>query len=154
MDKYGYLYFKDRTGDTFRWKGENVSTAEVEAIIHNAVQLNDATVYGVEIPGVEGRAGMAAIVDEADAFNLRQFIERMQQQLPPYARPIFIRLCKEVDTTEGTYKLKKTDLQKQGFNPNVLKDGDHLFYWNATKNSYESLTKEIYEDIMEQKLKF
>jgi len=99
MDKYGYFYFKDRTGDTFRWKGENVSTAEVEAVISSACELSDAVVYGVEIPGTDGKAGMAAIVDPEERLDLPSLYEQFSKSLPPYAIPVFIRLLKEIDTT-------------------------------------------------------
>lgn len=102
MDECGYLYFRDRTGDTFRWKGENVSTTEVEAVLHKAVGMNDATVYGVEIPNIEGRAGMAAIADENENVDLEQLQHALKEKLPAYARPVFLRLCKEVDRT-GKY---------------------------------------------------
>lgn len=46
-DELGYLYFRDRTGDTFRWRGENVSTSEVEAAISGVADQRDAVVYGV-----------------------------------------------------------------------------------------------------------
>ena len=64
MDQFGYLYFKDRCGDTFRWKGENVSTMELESIISNTLQLADCIIYGVDVPNCEGKAGMAAILDK------------------------------------------------------------------------------------------
>lgn len=99
MDQLGYVYFKDRTGDTFRWKGENVSTAEVEATISGIVKLNDAVAYGVELPGQEGRAGMVAIVDDQNQLDLEKLYKDLQVALPAYARPLFIRILKNVDTT-------------------------------------------------------
>ncbi|KAF4524074.1 hypothetical protein B566_EDAN013022 [Ephemera danica] len=88
MDEKGYLYFKDRTGDTFRWKGENVATAEVEAAISNAIGLKDACVYGVEVPGAEGRAGMATILDADHTIDLSVLGKSVAKSLPPYAQPI------------------------------------------------------------------
>ncbi len=102
MDQDGYLFFKDRSGDTFRWRGENVSTSEVEGIIQKHIHLNDAVVYGVEVPGLEGRAGMVAIVDPNGTLNLAGLNESLKKSLPAYARPIFIRIMQEVDTT-GKY---------------------------------------------------
>ncbi|KHJ97915.1 AMP-binding enzyme [Oesophagostomum dentatum] len=103
-DRLGYVYFKDRTGDTFRWKGENVSTTEVEAILHPERGVADATVYGVSVPEREGRAGMAAVVrNNDDQADDEEFIERLGARLAaslaPYALPQFIRLCQDVDRT-------------------------------------------------------
>lgn len=99
MDEYGYFFFKDRTGDTFRWKGENVSTAEVEAVISNIVGLKDAVVYGVEVPGSEGKAGMAAIADPDGNLDLTVLADGLTKQLPAYARPLFVRILKEISMT-------------------------------------------------------
>ncbi|XP_055634949.1 long-chain fatty acid transport protein 4 isoform X2 [Toxorhynchites rutilus septentrionalis] len=142
-DERGNLYFRDRTGDTFRWKGENVSTSEVEAEVSNASGYRDTVVYGVEIPNLEGRAGMAAVLDPERQVDLIKLAQTLKGTLPPYARPMFVRLLTKVDMT-GTFKLKKLDLQKEGFDPNVIDDA--LFYLSP-KGSYESLTKEVYEQI-------
>lgn len=146
MDHLGYLYFKDRTGDTFRWKGENVSTTEVESVVHNAMGLVDATVYGVEVPGQEGRAGMAAIVDAAHRIDQRAldaFADAMRNQLPAYARPMFVRLCDEVDKT-GTFKLKKTDLRAAAFDPAKCTAHDRLYFMNVVTGKYEQLSADKY----------
>jgi len=99
QDDHGYFYFKDRQGDTFRWKGENVSTAEVESIIAKAADLRDCAVYGVEIPGSDGKAGMASIVDPTGTLDLNALSTEMSNHLPSYARPLFIRILKEMDMT-------------------------------------------------------
>uniref|UniRef100_A0A8C6VZN4 Arachidonate--CoA ligase n=1 Tax=Nothobranchius furzeri TaxID=105023 RepID=A0A8C6VZN4_NOTFU len=99
MDKYGHMYFKDRTGDTFRWKGENVSTTEVEGTLSRLLDMKDVVVYGVEVPGAEGKAGMAAIADPSRSTNLEKFVKDMEKVLPPYARPVFLRCLPEVDKT-------------------------------------------------------
>lgn len=111
-DELGYLYFKDRTGDTFRWKGENVSTSEVEGVVSNIIDYKDAIVYGVEVHGQEGRAGMAAIYDPDDSVNLQTLAEGVKKALPSYARPIFIRILRKLDLT-GTYKLKKSTYKRK-----------------------------------------
>ena len=82
MDELGWLYFKDRAGDTFRWKGENVSTMEVEAIVSSVVGLADAVVYGVEIPDTEGRAGMVAIPDPEGKVNVDELYPGLETRLP------------------------------------------------------------------------
>uniref|UniRef100_A0A8D8VB01 long-chain-fatty-acid--CoA ligase n=1 Tax=Cacopsylla melanoneura TaxID=428564 RepID=A0A8D8VB01_9HEMI len=149
-DKLQYYYFKDRTGDTFRWRGENVATSEVEDALSKIVQLKDAAVYGVEIPNVEGKAGMAAIVDIENTLDLKQLISGMQKTLPSYARPLFIRTIKEVEMT-GTFKLKKIDLQTEGFNPNKVKDP--LYFMDPSTNEYIPLTTDIYQKIVDGKVR-
>nr|AKN21615.1 slc27a-1 [Schmidtea mediterranea] len=152
QDELGFFYFRDRLGDTFRWKGENVSTAEVEAVISNCLNLNDCVVYGVEVPHTEGKAGMATIVESGqNAIDLKLLDEKLKQKLPVYARPLFIRICRNIDTT-GTFKLKKTDLMKDGFNPNLI--DDNLFYLDHKTCHYASLDSAIFEQIMKGLLKF
>ncbi|KAK5976546.1 Long-chain fatty acid transport protein 4 [Trichostrongylus colubriformis] len=147
-DKLGYLYFKDRRGDTFRWKGENVSTTEVESILQPVMSVVDATVYGVEVGKNEGRAGMAAIV-LGDDVNVEEFMneiaKKLRDNLASYAIPVFIRLCKEVDRT-ATFKLKKLDLQKQGFDLKLCK-GDPVYYWNSSIKGYSLLDAQMQKDI-------
>src|SRR5271168_2541820 len=105
LDEAGYFHFVDRIGDTFRWKGENVATSEVNEAVLDSPGVADATTYGVEIPGADGRAGMVAIVAD-DRFDLREFGEHLARRLPAYACPVMIRLCASLDTTE-TFKQKK-----------------------------------------------
>lgn len=102
MDELGYVYFRDRTGDTFRWRGENVSTSEVESIISTVLQLADCVVYGVLVPGLEGRAGMAAIALEngfSETDVLQRLLAELPRHLPPYARPVFIRFVSAIEST-------------------------------------------------------
>lgn len=149
-DEIGNLFFKDRTGDTFRWKGENVSTSEVEALVSNEAAYKDTMVYGVEIPNMEGRAGMAAILDPNHEIDFEEFTKGIKKQLPTYARPLFIRLLTKVDVT-GTFKLKKLDLQKEGFNPNLIQD---KIYYLAPSGLYEQLTSEYYNKIINGEVRF
>ncbi|KAK3917028.1 Long-chain fatty acid transport protein 4 [Frankliniella fusca] len=121
MDELGYLYFKDRTGESFRWKGENVASAEVEAAVCAILGLRDVTVYGVEVPGAEGRAGMAAIVDPENSLDLEVLAKGIDKMLPTYARPIFLRKVAALEMT-GTYKVKKYILQKEAFDLKLVKD--------------------------------
>jgi fatty-acyl-CoA synthase len=120
QDARGYFYFVDRIGDTFRWKGENVSTAEVAETINRFPGIRDANVYGVEVSGRDGRAGMAAIVadDNLDFAGLRAHLHAL---LPDYARPLFLRVCGELAVTM-TFKQKKLDLVGQGFDPATTAD--------------------------------
>ncbi|XP_017762478.1 PREDICTED: long-chain fatty acid transport protein 4 [Eufriesea mexicana] len=148
-DEFGNLYFKDRTGDTFRWKGENVSTSEVEAIISNVINYRDCIVYGVEIPGLEGKAGMAAIYDEKATLDITRLSVDLKEHLATYAVPRFIRILTKIDLT-GTFKLKKKDLLDEGYNPKRIED--KLYYLNE-KLGYQLLTTEIYDQIQQGKIR-
>ncbi|XP_047987565.1 long-chain fatty acid transport protein 4-like [Leguminivora glycinivorella] len=145
-DELGYLYFRDRTGDTFRWRGENVSTTEVEAAVSRVAEQRDAVVYGVEVPNTEGRAGMCGIVDVNRTLDLDQLAKDLAKDLPPYARPIFMRVMASMDMT-GTFKMKKTDLQKEGFDPALVKK-DKLYYLDSKLGRYLPLGAEEYEKIV------
>lgn len=89
----------------FRWKGENVSTSEVEAVISNIVDYKDAVVYGVEIRGQEGRAGMVAILDPEEVVDLKEFVQGVKKALPSYARPIFVRILRKIDLTGTLHQI-------------------------------------------------
>ncbi|KAH8326981.1 hypothetical protein KR074_000063 [Drosophila pseudoananassae] len=149
-DERGYLFFRDRTGDTFRWKGENVSTSEVEAQLSNLAGYKDVIVYGVSIPHTEGRAGMAAIYDPTREVKVSHLAEELAKALPSYARPQFLRFLRKIDLT-GTFKLRKVELQQQGFNPEVIED--ELFYAQPD-GTYQPLTSSIYERIQRNELRF
>jgi len=151
MDEFGYMFFRDRTGDTFRWRGENVSTSEVEATVSNIVKLNDAVAYGVEIPGVEGRAGMVAIVDENNSLDLKQLYRDLQKALPAYARPVFVRVLENVDLT-GTFKLKKTEYRKESFNPSQT--SDNMYFLDSKAGEYRLIDEEVYNQICSGKIRF
>ena len=112
-DDQGFWYFVDRIGDTFRWKGENVAAAEVLAAIRAFPGVSDACVYGVEVPGASGKAGMAALV-AADGFDFAAFRAHLSQRLPDYARPLFLRPVASLDVTE-TFKQKKQSLAAEGW---------------------------------------
>ncbi|KAH7729350.1 Protein ACS-22 a [Aphelenchoides avenae] len=148
MDRLGYVYFKDRTGDTFRWKGENVSTTEVESVLMPLKSVVDLVVYGVKVPGVEGSAGMVAAVKQPETTD-EEFLElltlHITRNLAPFAIPVFIRLCDVVDKT-GTFKLIKTNLQRQGYR---LSDAstDRLFMWDGKARRYQRLEESTVRQI-------
>jgi fatty-acyl-CoA synthase len=114
-DEHGYFYFVDRVGDTYRWKGENVSTGEVTAVITACPGVSDAAVYGVAVPGSDGRAGMAALVVN-EKFDLGTFRHHLATRLPDYARPLFLRIVTSIELT-GTFKLRKQELAREGYDP-------------------------------------
>ena len=98
-DEFGWVFFRDRAGDTFRWKGENVSTMEVETYVSEVLDHRDCVVFGVEIPGTEGRAGMAVIPDPERLVDLATLYSGVTEKLPSYARPMFVRFVKELTST-------------------------------------------------------
>jgi len=137
-DADGYCWFVDRIGDTFRWKSENVSTTEVADVLGDFPGLLAITVYGVQVPGHEGRAGMAAVVMQRGAtFDPVAFHTFASARLPRYAAPVFVRLSPEPDMT-GNYKLRKVDLQREGFD--VLQVQDPLFVRVESAGSYLPLS--------------
>ncbi|NXJ86324.1 S27A1 protein, partial [Trogon melanurus] len=144
MDELGYMYFRDRSGDTFRWRGENVSTTEVEGTLSHVLNQTDVAVYGVEVPGVEGKAGMAAVADPQAKVNPNVLYQELQKVLPPYARPVFLRLLPQVDTT-GTFKIQKTRLQREGFNPHQT--SDRLYFLDLKLGRYVPLDERLYDRI-------
>ena len=144
-DEGGYFHFVDRIGDTFRWKGENVAASEVAAVVADCAGIADVGVYGVAIPGTDGRAGMAAIVT-GEGFDLIGFRKHLAGRLPAYACPVFIRICPALDLTE-TFKQKKQDLVREGFNPRFA-DGP-LFFWNAATGHYSKIDTDTYVRILE-----
>ena len=144
-DEYGYIYFHDRTGDTFRWHGENVSTTEVESVISKALGLRDVVVYGVTVPGTEGRAGMAAVVDQESKISFETLAQSLKQLLPSYAIPVFLRIVHKVEVT-GTFKLQKSTLKKEGFDIGIIED--KLFYFDPKAIMYFALDESKYEKII------
>lgn len=120
QDAQGYFYFVERLGDTFRWKGENVSTTEIETVLMGCAGVRDAAVYGVAVAGTEGRAGMAALVIEP-ALDLRSLRAELALRLPDYARPLFLRLVPTLTLT-GTFKLNKQQLLAEGYDPALVHD--------------------------------
>ncbi|NXW61115.1 S27A2 synthetase, partial [Eurystomus gularis] len=122
VDHERFIYFQDRVGDTFRWKGENVATTEVEATLAMVDFIQEVNVYGVSVPGCEGRCGMAAIRLKAGAtFDGDTFYTFTRTMLPSYAAPRFVRLQDALEIT-GTFKQCKSNLVKEGFDPNVIRD--------------------------------
>ncbi len=142
-DALGYYYFMDRVGDTFRWKAENVATGEVAAALSNFKGITQANVYGVKVPGYDGRAGMASLVLETAA-DLTKLKKHIDASLPHYARPVFLRISSESETT-STFKFKKTNLVKAGFDPANIHEP--LYYSDPDTGEYEPLNEQVYAAI-------
>ena len=141
-DRDGYFYFVDRVGDTFRWKGENVSTTEVASALLAAPGIKEALVYGVAVPHQDGRAGMAALVVD-EAFDLAGLRGRLETALPGYAQPLFLRLTPALATT-GTFKPRKLDLIAEGFDPAA--GADRLFFHDR-ESGFIPLTPALHDRI-------
>jgi len=144
FDKDGYWYFVDRIGDTFRWKGENVATSEVSEVIAVMDGVKEVNVYGVAVPGADGRAGMASLVPD-DGFTVADFYDATAKDLASYARPLFLRIQPEMEIT-GTFKHRKVDLVKDGFDPDVV--SDPLYFRDESAGAYVPLDKALYEKIV------
>lgn len=139
-DDEGYFYFVDRIGDTFRWKSENVSTTEVAEALGALPGIESINIYGVQVPQHEGRAGMAAIVMQPGAaFDARAFHALAARTLPDYAIPLFVRIADAADMT-STYKLRKSDLQRAGYDPANF--SDPLYVRDAADATYVPYTAE------------
>ena len=152
---FRHAQFVDRLGDTFRWKGENVSTTEVENMVSEYSKISEAVVYGVEIPNTNGRAGMAAItlhpnavLDEQDC---KDMLVEFKKCLPAYAVPLFLRIQQQVETT-GTFKYQKSKLKEQGFDPE--KTSDRILVWLPNSDAYCDLTADILSNINAYKYRF
>ncbi len=149
-----HYQFVDRTGDTFRWKGENCSTNEVGEIINAHPQVQTSNVYGVEIPGTDGRAGMAAITFDPEQVASDRDIDwegltrHIDDKLASYARPIFIRVQREQPTT-STFKLQKTELKRQAFHPDAVGE-DRIYVRKPGADRYEPLDEAFYDRVIAQ----
>lgn len=148
QDEQGFFYFVDRIGDNFRWKGENVSSGEVAAAIAACPGVSDAAVYGVTVPGADGRAGMAALVT-TEQFDL----DRLAQQLgtlAAYARPLFLRIVPSIELT-GTFRLRKTELASQGYDPARIQDA--LYVSDPVLRRYVPLDSGVHQRILAGQMK-
>jgi fatty-acyl-CoA synthase len=142
-DERGFYYFVDRVGETYRWKGENVSTAEVFTALTASRGVLDGVVYGVTVPGADGRAGTAALVVDAK-FDLAVFRADIARHLPAYARPVFLRLLRTLEST-GTFKPRKQDLVQAGFDPARI--SDPLYFDDPRAQAYVPLDAALYAAI-------
>jgi len=146
-----YLSFADRTGDTYRWKSENVSTLEVEEILCSFPAIQLSGVYGVDVTKNEGKAGMATIkLDSLKNFNLEDFSKFVIGSFPVYSIPLFVRIKDELEMT-GPMKIKKVNLKKEAYNINQIKDP--LYFWDSSKKQYVTLDESLHQKILEGKMK-
>lgn len=150
---FKHAQFVDRTGDTFRWKGENVSTTEVEVILDGFQGVVETVVYGVEIPNTNGRCGMASIrlTGSPERFDFKGLVKYLRQELPAYAVPLFLRLAESMDTT-GTFKHQKAKLKEDGFC--IDKVGAPIYVLLPGSDEFIRLTAEIEQNIIDGKYRF
>jgi citronellyl-CoA synthetase len=150
---YWQAQFIDRLGDTFRWKGENVSTTEVEKVANTFPQVSESAVYGVVMPGSDGRAGMASLIanTEIEDFDFNGLARLFSNSLPHYAQPKFVRIKAGFETT-ATHKIKKSALKQEGFDPDKI--SDPLFVLLPGESEYRPLTEEIHKEINAGRYKF
>jgi fatty-acyl-CoA synthase len=148
-DELGYFYFVDRVGDTYRWKGENVSTGEVTAVITACPGVSDAAVFGVTIPGTDGRAGMAALVVNPK-FDLGTFRRHIAARLPEYAWPLFLRIVTSIALT-GTFKLRKQELALEGYDRDRV--DDDLYFDDKRHQAYVAVDAGLHAQLRAGKLR-
>ena len=150
---YQHAQFVDRLGDTFRWKGENVSISEVEDVISSYEEVDHSSVFGVQIPGTEGRAGMASIYSnkKPDEFDFNGFLDVLNENLPKYAIPHFIRFLSELSTT-ATHKIPKSNMKKAGFD--ITNTDDPIYVLLPKSSEFILLTEKIYTDIINEQYSF
>ncbi|KFO77690.1 Long-chain fatty acid transport protein 6 [Cuculus canorus] len=151
QDHENFLYFWDRTGDTFRWKGENVATTEVSDVIVMLDFIQEANVYGVSVPGKTSFSCMACLILKQNAsLDLEQMYKQVVTCLPSYACPLFLRVQEKMEMTE-TFKQQKFRLVDEGFNPSTIPDP--LYFLDNSKKAYVLLTKDIHDMILSGKMK-
>ena len=152
---FRHAQFVDRLGDTFRWKGENVSTTQVENICSDYEKIAEAVVYGVEIPNTNGRAGMAAITlkddEQLNEEDLSKMAQIFKKNLSSYAVPVFLRVQKTIETT-GTFKYQKSKLKEDGFDPN--KTDEQILVLLPNEDHYTAMNQEIFDNIQSYKYRF
>ncbi|HET6733730.1 long-chain-acyl-CoA synthetase FadD6 [Mycobacterium sp.] len=145
---FGHAAFTDRLGDTFRWKGENVATTEVEAAVATDPQVEESTVFGVEVEGTGGRAGMAAIqLKEGEEFDGKALAKAAYERLPGYAVPLFVRVVKELAHT-STFKSQKVDLRKEGYSADI---DDPIYVLAGREEGYVPFYDEYPDEVKDGK---
>jgi citronellyl-CoA synthetase len=144
---FGHAQFVDRLGDTYRWKGENVSTTEVENILLQHPNISEAVAYGVEVRNTNGRAGMAAITpaESLATLDFSELLAFAREQMPAYAVPLFLRVKVKMETT-GTFKYQKTRLKDEAFDPGKTGD-DPIYAWLPGTDTYVQVDEQLLADI-------
>jgi acyl-CoA synthetase (AMP-forming)/AMP-acid ligase II len=149
---FKHIAFADRLGDTFRWKGENVATTEVEAVANEYPGVEHSVAYGVEIPGTDGRAGMAALtLKDINDFDTAAFSRHLHEKLPAYAVPIFIRIREQEEVT-GTFKYRKVELKEEHYDLNQV--DEPIFFMSHQHKQFVPLDSQILQSIKQKNMRF
>ena len=156
QDADGRVFFVDRLGDTFRWKSENVSTNEVADMIGKFHQIAETNVYGVQVPGYDGRAGAASIVMAEgvteSSFDFKALAQHARAGLPGYAVPLFLRVTPALEYT-GTMKIQKGRLKSEGVDPDKVTGEDRLYWLPPDSDRYRPFGKKDWEDIKNKRVR-
>jgi len=150
MDNEGFLYFVDRIGDTYRWKGQNVATTEISKVIGKFKGIGEANCYGVPVPGHDGKCGMVAILRSEEELNFKDLYSYSINNLTNYQVPCFLRIQTQFNNT-GTFKYKKTDLVKDGFD--ISKTKDEIFIKDDNEKTFIKVDDEIIKKLNDKKYK-
>jgi len=149
---FRHVQFVDRLGDTFRWKGENVATLEVEKAINSFPGISASAVYGVTMPAGDGKAGMASILpEEGRTIDLKALTAHLKSSLPKYAVPLFIRVVADFEMT-ATHKIKKMQFREQGYDPALVEE--KLYVLLPGSDAYVGVDDSLYREIKEGKYQF
>ena len=147
---FRHIAFVDRLGDSFRWKGENIAASEVERAVAAVPGIAQVCVYGVPVQHCDGRAGMAAVVLAAHTrFNGQRLAQQLRRHLPAVAVPLFVRVMAKQSTTD-TFKVQKSVLQQQGFDPAASHDA--LYILREQGKGYVALGATLYRSILAGRL--
>ena len=156
QDAEGRVFFVDRLGDTFRWKSENVSTAEVADLVGEFPQIAETNVYGVLVPGYDGRAGAASIVMangiNESTFDFQALAAHAKSVLPGYAVPLFLRVTPALEYT-GTLKVQKGRLRNEGVDPDKVTGDDKLYWLPPGSGSYTPFRRKDWEKIKDKSVR-
>jgi len=154
QDADGRVFFVDRLGDTFRWKSENVSTNEVADMVGKYPQIAETNVYGVSVPGYDGRAGAASIVmaDGVTELNFEGLAAHARAVLPGYAVPLFLRVTPALEYT-GTMKVQKGRLKREGVDPDLVTGEDKIYWLPPTSDRYLPLTRKDWQGIKDKSVR-
>jgi acyl-CoA synthetase (AMP-forming)/AMP-acid ligase II len=150
VDADGRVFFVDRLGDTFRWKSENVSTNEVADMMGKFSQIAETNVYGILVPGYDGRAGAASVVMAdgvtLESFDFKALATHVRDVLPGYAVPIFLRMTPQLEYT-GTLKIQKGRLKREGVDPDLVTGEDRIYWLPPSSDRYAPFEKKDWEGI-------
>ena len=144
VDEKGFFTFIERLGDTYRYKGENIACVDVEEGIRKVMPFEEIVVYGIGLPNLSGKIGMASLV--CTSIDIDRFACEIQKHLLKYALPYFIKLEKQKHTTTTTMKIQKTKLAKVGISEYKTKD-----VYVLTNNCYQKVDDLLYDTIMNGK---